>query len=433
MNRKTKHLIIVSFDGLSSLDFDYINTLDNFKEFIKDSSYCKNVYSVYPSLTYPAHTSIVTGKYPNNHRVVNNTYFELNTDSPDWYWKRSDIKAQTFYDIAIEKGMKVAALLWPVTAKSKIQYNMPEIFANRKWQNQIIVSLLNGSPLYQIQMNYKYGYIRKGRAQPELDNFTSKSLIDTLKNKKADITMVHFTDLDSIRHEFGFEGKEAKEALDRHDQRLGQIINTLKESNMYEESTLILLGDHSSLNENKVIYLNRLLKEKGYIEVNKEGSIVTYLAIVKNCDGSAYVYTKNDDEKIKEEIFELLNEFNMKHNCIDNIFTSNQAKELGADEKCAFMLEAKKGYYFLDDHKRKVIEDIKEEDIGNIAHITLSTHGYSPFKEDYTTVFMAKGCGIKKGIVIDEMSLIDYAGTFARILGFEMNDIDGRVLDEIIE
>ncbi|MGO1818437.1 MAG: alkaline phosphatase family protein, partial [Senegalia sp. (in: firmicutes)] len=93
MNRKTKHLIIVSFDGLSSLDFDYINTLDNFKEFIKDSSYCKNVYSVYPSLTYPAHTSIVTGKYPNNHRVVNNTYFELNTDSPDWYWKRSDIKA----------------------------------------------------------------------------------------------------------------------------------------------------------------------------------------------------------------------------------------------------------------------------------------------------------------------------------------------------
>lgn len=433
MNRKTKYLVIVSFDGLSTLDFDYISTLPNFKEFIEDSSYCKNVYSIYPSLTYPAHSSIVTGKYPNNHGVINNTFLQLNTDSPDWHWHRKDIKAETFYDIAIENKMKVAALLWPVTAKSKIQYNMPEIFANRKWQNQIMVSLLNGSPLYQIQMNYKYGSIRNSRSQPELDNFTSKCLNDTLKNKKPDITMVHFTDLDTIRHKFGFDSKEAIEALNRHDERLGEIINTLKSSNMYDESTLILLGDHSSLNEDKVIYLNRLLKEKGFIEVDEKGLINNYSAILKNCDGSAYIYTKNNDKKIKEKVFKVIKDFNKKYNCIEDILTSKQAKKLGADENCTFMLEAKKGYYFLDDHNRKVIEDIKKEDIGNIPHITLSTHGYSPCKEDYTTVFMAKGCGIKKNIIIDKMSLIDYANTFSKLLGFEMNDIDGKVLDEIIE
>ncbi len=39
--------IVVSFDGLSSRDFDYISELDNFKEFIGQASYSKNVRSVY--------------------------------------------------------------------------------------------------------------------------------------------------------------------------------------------------------------------------------------------------------------------------------------------------------------------------------------------------------------------------------------------------
>lgn len=432
MSRKTKHLIIVSFDGLSTLDFDYINKLPNFKDFIKDSSYCKNVYSVYPSLTYPAHTSIVTGKYPNNHGVINNTFLQLNTTSPDWYWHRKSIKSETFYDIAIQKGMKVAALLWPVTAKSKIQYNMPEIFANRKWENQITVSLLNGSPIYQLSMNFKYGNIRKGKSQPELDNFTSSCLNYTLENKKPDITMVHFTDLDTIRHNFGFYSKEAKDALKRHDDRLGKIINTLKKSNMYDESTIILLGDHSSLNEDKIIYINKLFKDNGLIEVNNTGNINSWKAILKNCDGSAYIYINNNDIAVKKKVLNVLNQFNDKYNCIEDIFSSSQAKELGADENCSFMLEAKKGYYFLDNHDRNVIEYIDKNDVGQVPHITLSTHGYSPFKENYTTVFMAKGKGIKKNVILEKMNLIDYANTFSKLLGFEMENIDGKALDEII-
>lgn len=432
MERITKHLIIISFDGLSTLDFDYISSLPNIKSFLKDSSYCRNVYSIYPSLTYPAHASIVTGKYPNNHRIINNTLLQPNRISPDWYWQRSYIKAETFYDIAIKKGMKVAALLWPVTAKSNIQYNMPEIFANRSWQNQIIVSLLNGSPLYQILMNHKYGSIRKGISQPELDNFTHKCLIDTLINKKPDITMVHYTDLDTKRHYHGFYSEEAKNALNRHDKRLGEIIKALKENNMYEESTIIVLGDHSSLDENKIIDLNVILKEEGLIRVNSKDEISEWKAILKNCDGSAYIYIKDKDIDITKKVNKILDKFNSRYNCIEQILTSEEASYLGADNECSFMLEAKKGYYFLDNPMGEPIKDVKKEDVGKVPHVTLSTHGYSPYKKDYTTVFIAKGNGIKPGMVIDKMSLVDHAGTYSKLLGFEMEGIEGRVLDEII-
>jgi predicted AlkP superfamily pyrophosphatase or phosphodiesterase len=422
MERKTKRLIIISFDGLSTLDFNYISGLPNFKEYLREASYCKRVYSIYPSVTYPAHATIVTGKYPRSHGIVNNTLLQPCRKSPDWYWQRKYIKGETFYDAAIKKGMKVAALLWPVTAKSKIQYNMPEIFANRPWQNQIMVSLLNGGPLYQLELNKNFGHIRKGLKQPYLDDFVHQSAVYTIKNKKPDITMIHYVDLDSMRHHYGFNSIQAKQALERHDERLGEIIKTLKENDMYEDSTIILLGDHGSLDESKIINLNILLREKDYIKLGDNGNIIDYKAIVKSCDGSAYVYVK--DEKLADEVYLLIDSFNKQHSCIEAIYSSKEAAELGADPSCTFMLEASLGYCFTD----KIQGEAVKEELS-----TKATHGYSPLKKDYTTIFMAAGMGINNGEVIEEMSLVDEAPTISELLGIKLEGVDGRIIKQFLK
>jgi predicted AlkP superfamily pyrophosphatase or phosphodiesterase len=121
MKKTANYLYVISFDGLSTLDLDYIMTLPNFRKYMRKASYARKVYSVYPTLTYPAHATIVTGRYPKNHGIINNTFLQPDRKSPDWYWQRKYIKGETIFDLAIEKGMKVAALLWPVTAKSSIQ------------------------------------------------------------------------------------------------------------------------------------------------------------------------------------------------------------------------------------------------------------------------------------------------------------------------
>lgn len=433
MNRKTKYLYVISFDGLSTLDFEYIKTLDNFRAILENASYCKNVYSVYPSLTYPAHASIVTGKYPKNHGVINNTHLQPNRERPDWYWYRKHINCETLYDLAIDSGMTIASLLWPVTAKSRIQYNLPEIFANRSWQNQIIVSLLNGSPIYQYILNKKFGNLRDGLKQPNLDNFTHQSLLYTIKNKKTDITLVHYTDLDTIRHHYGFYSDEAMEALKRHDVRLGEIIKTIKETGAYKDSTIILLGDHSSLDENVVINLNVLLKRSKLITVNNKGKITDYKAIAKTCDGSCYLYLKDKNNiELIADIRKLIEAFNDETQCIETIFSQEEAIELGADPACSMMFEAKKGFYFLDNVEGDIIKTITPKDVGTVPDVTLSTHGYSPFKKDYTTVFIASGKGIKKNIEIPKMNLIDEAPTLAKLLGIEFKETDGRVLEEIL-
>ena len=84
-------------------------------------------------------------------------------------------------------------------------------------------------------------------------------------------------------------------------------------------------------------------------------------------------------------------------NGIEQLLTGPEAKELGADAHCAFILEARKGYHFLESIEGDFIKHINAGNLKSDKKYTLTTHGYSPQKPDYTTVFMAAGKRIRKG------------------------------------
>ncbi|WML48263.1 ectonucleotide pyrophosphatase/phosphodiesterase [Neobacillus sp. PS3-34] len=435
MNRLTRHLIVISFDCLSALDLPVLEKLPHFRELLEKGTYVPNVETIYPSVTYPCHTSIVTGNFPNKHGIINNTLLQPGNLSPDWNWYRDAIRGTTLYDEAKKAKMKTAALLWPVTGKANIDYNMPEIFANRPWHNQIFVSLMNGSPLYQLELNRLYGHIRNGLNQPELDDFVLESTIHTIKSKKPELLLVHFTDLDSQRHLYGFSSKEASNALLRHHDRLGKIIAALKSSDIYEDSTIVVLGDHSALDENKAINLNVLLNRQNLITVNKNGKLIGWKAYCKSCDGSAYIYIKDKNDtdtynEVKRILLEMLKD---PDNGIEDVISGKQAEEKGADGTCAFMVEARKGYYFLENFSGEFIKTISAADVTRDKKYTLATHGYSPGKEQYSTVLVAAGKGIRKNTVIPSIRLVDEGPTIARLLGLHLGVTDGRIIEEMLD
>ena len=59
-----------------------MKTLPNFCAFFERAALCSRVESVYPSLTYPAHTSILTGRKPIHHGIVNNTKLQPGRERP---------------------------------------------------------------------------------------------------------------------------------------------------------------------------------------------------------------------------------------------------------------------------------------------------------------------------------------------------------------
>ena len=432
MKGLTARMLVISFDCLSALDYPLIRDLPHFREVLSKGSLAPRVKTIYPSLTYPCHTTIVTGRYPKNHGIIHNTLIQPGRHSPDWNWYRSKISGTTLYDEANKAKMKTAALLWPVTGRAQIKYNLPEIFPNRWWQNQLLVSLFSGTPAYQWELNKRFGHLRNGIKQPELDDFVLASSIHTIEAYQPDLMMVHFTDLDSMRHYHGFSSPEATAAIKRLDERLGAILDALKRKKLYDDTTLIVLGDHSALDENKAIHMNVLLKENRWLSVNQRSQISKWRVYCKSCDGSAYIYIKDrKDKTIKSQVEAFLYSLQQNPaNGIEDVLSGKEAARLGADPECSFMLEARRGFYFLDDVSDDFIEPIQQHDEQK-KHI-LATHGYSPNKADYHTIFMASGKGIKKDVTVSHMDLVDIGPTLAALLGLDLGKTDGHVVKEFL-
>lgn len=425
----SKHLLVVSLDAVSSKDLSLLKTLPNFSNFLAQGALIENVHSISPSLTYPAHTTIVTGNYPIHHGIINNTLLEPGNLNPNWYWYARAIQCPTLFDLAHEKGLTTCSLLWPVTGRSKITYNLPEIFPTKKWHHQLVMSGLAGSLSYQLELIKHFGHLRHGTSQPYLDDFVMACTKHTLLNYKPQLMCVHLTDVDTHRHYTGYTSHTSTQALYRHDQRLGKIISTLKEADLYDDTHLVLLGDHDQLPVHSLVRLNQYFLKKGLIHCNTKGQIISYDALAKSCDGSTYIYLKDkDNQKLINKVHTLIEELEtLAINPIEKCLTSEEVSLVGADPKCSFMLEAKEGYYFVDDLLGDFLETIPPENVGHVPHHVYSAHGYLTSKPHYTTFFMVSGPLIKAGYTLSEGQLINHAPTLAYLLGLEFQNIDGHI------
>ena len=69
-------VIVFSCDAMVYEDIKYLlETSPRFAELFKKGSMVKRTRTIYPSVTYPCHTSMSTGCYPNKHGVTNNNVF----------------------------------------------------------------------------------------------------------------------------------------------------------------------------------------------------------------------------------------------------------------------------------------------------------------------------------------------------------------------
>lgn len=425
----TKRLLVLSLDAVSSKDIDILSTLPHFSTFIKKGSLIQEVQSIYPSLTYPAHATIVTGNYPMRHGIINNTRLEPNHSNADWFWYHKAIQTPTLFDLASQKGLTTCSILWPVSARGPITYNLPEIFPTKKWHHQLIMSGLAGSMSYQLELQHLFGHIRKGSSQPHLDDFVLACTKHTLLHYKPDVMFVHMTDVDTNRHYTGHDSFQSHDALLRHDKRLGEIIDTLKQTQLYDDTTFVLLGDHAQLPVHSLIKLNKLLVDAGLIQLNTQGKITSFDAIAKSCDGSTYIYLKDPNNLSSlSQVESLLKGLLVESSSpIESYFTRQEVNVLGAYPSCSFMIEAKTGYYFIDTHSGDFVECIDPNQVGYLPHHILSSHGYLPTKQNYTTFLLARGPGIRENFILEKGSLLNHAPTFAYLLGLPLENTDGHI------
>ncbi|MCH5463685.1 alkaline phosphatase family protein [Levilactobacillus tujiorum] len=418
-------LVVISLDAMGSRDLDeHLDELPNLRRLVVTGTRVNKVRGIYPTLTYPSHTTIITGQYPAVHGVINNTKMQPQRQSPDWYWYQRAVKVPTLYDLVRQQHRKTAAFLWPVTAGSKITYNLAEIFPNRIWTNQVLVSLKASSPAFLLRMNQKFGHLRRGIQQPELDDFITACAADTIVHKKPALTLIHLVDMDSMRHRYGVRSAEAMAALKRLDARVGKLIDATIAAGTFATTNFAVLGDHYQINVDHMIHLNRAFAQRGWLTPTAKGTVrADWHVWAKSCDGSSYIYTRNFADK--QSLQRLLEQTPG----IERVITGQAAAKRGADPHCQFMVEAQSGYYFTDEAQRPAtVESVDPASLGQPDRYH-GVHGYDPDKPDYFTTLVLNGPAIKAHETIEEARLIDEAPTFAKLLNVQFPEtLPGQVL-----
>jgi predicted AlkP superfamily pyrophosphatase or phosphodiesterase len=90
-------VVLISIDGLKP---EYVLQADehglkipNLRGLVAHGAHASGVIGVVPTVTYPSHTTLVTGVAPARHGIVSNTTFDpLNKNQEGWYWYASDIR-----------------------------------------------------------------------------------------------------------------------------------------------------------------------------------------------------------------------------------------------------------------------------------------------------------------------------------------------------
>lgn len=411
----SKHLIIISIDALNAKDRAVFKHLPLFQDFIENGAYFPVVSSIYPSITYPCHTSIITGTYPKEHGIYNNEIPEPEkSPKHDWHWYEKDIQVPTLFDVAKAAGMTTAAVCYPVMAGSKsIDYNFPEIWSNTG-ESQLSLFWKYGSRSL-IFNALKHAGKAKGKEQPYLDNFSTALFMDIIRKKKPQLAALHLTELDTARHHHGTFSPEAKSALISAAHHIEDIIFLTKEIGIYEDTTFVLLGDHGFQDYHTAISFNRLLVDFDLMELDEAGKIKSWKAYGASSDGSLQIHLKDpDDQKARRQVETIIDFLlALPNSPVKKSFTAKETKlRFQLDGPFHYMLEAADGYAFVQDIFKSYLKPISE-----IKDSYKATHGFLPTQENLRTTLLIKGPQIRPGVYLDKISLVDEAPIFAKILG----------------
>ncbi|HEV7359159.1 MAG TPA: alkaline phosphatase family protein, partial [Steroidobacteraceae bacterium] len=125
-------VLMISVDGLKPeyvLDADAHGLKIPFlRSMLRDGAHARGVSGVWPTVTYPSHTTLLTGLSPAEHGIYNNLEFDpKNTFANAWYWYAQQIRVPTLWQAAHEAGLSTASIGWPVSVgATAVDFLIPE-------------------------------------------------------------------------------------------------------------------------------------------------------------------------------------------------------------------------------------------------------------------------------------------------------------------
>jgi predicted AlkP superfamily pyrophosphatase or phosphodiesterase len=424
-------VILVSVDGLANFYLDDPKAdMPTLKALAGNGARADGIVCSFPTVTWPNHTTLVTGTPPAKHGVIGNNYLDRKRASPvplipdPLFDKDQIVKVPTIYDAAHQAGLVTAGIVWPATRNARtLDWTVPDMFGKEAWPKYGTQVWLDEMRKDGLPVDEHGKWTGESGGGVQRDWLYTRMARHLLKNHPPNLLMIHLVEVDHVQHKFGPKSPEAYWSVSFADDRLRDIVEAVKLSPHRDKTTLVIASDHGFFPITKDIRPNVLLRQAGlYTKDAKKARCVAQ-------GGASMVYVldeANRDETIKE----LKTKFAAVEG-VESVLGPEDFTKLGQptpeeDPRAPDLwLAAKTGYSFTD-------SDAGEEVL--VPRATPGgTHGYVPDQSEMLGTLVISGYGIKPSTRLGKVQSLDVAPTMARLLGVELPTADGKPLTKALE
>lgn len=425
--RRAAHVIMISIDGLVPeyyTDAARIGLrVPNLTRMKLDGAYAEGVEGVYPSVTYPAHTTLITGVRPAIHGIVQNRIFEAPTapQTLEWYWFAEALKSETLWSLAKKVGLVTANVGWPVTVGAEIDYNVPEIKDPKE-----------NPPTPKRTLQYSTpGLIAKavgigGGSDTTTDGRRTAISEYIINTYKPDLMLIHLLALDDAHHKYGPRTPPAIATAERMDSYVGRIIEATRKAGIFDQTTFFLVSDHGFAEVKKKFEPGVVLVKEKLITLDASGKPVDWKAAAWPAGGSCAIVLRDpNDKETAQKLSAIFNRIASADNGpINRVLNREDIKRMQSIPTAALMLDAAPGYAFGEELSGPEVHDSKD------YH---GTHGHLPARLEMRSSLIVYGAGARVGAKMALARMIDIAPTAAALLGLSFTDAEGRAIEELLK
>jgi predicted AlkP superfamily pyrophosphatase or phosphodiesterase len=414
-------VLMISIDGLRPADVLEAPSrglrLPVLTGLARNGAYATGVRDALPSVTYPNHTTLVTGVWPAVHGVASNETFDpLRKNMGGWYWYAADIKAPTLWQAVHAAGGRAASLGWPVTVdQPAIDDNIPEywrahIAEDRKLEHALITRGLSEA----IEAQSGVLITDMGDTTPPADIAKAKAAAAIYQLEKPVFFTLHISSLDHLEHQYGPGTPEATATLETIDTALGALIAAARKAE--PDLVVAIVSDHGFAPVAHDVNLIPAFVQAGLIKLDADGKPIAWDASPWTSGGSAgVVLARRDDPTLRARVKALLDKLAADPaKGIDAVIGREEIARMGGAPDMDFFVDAKIGYSFGSRTTGPIVTSSQVK----------GTHGYFPAHPEMRATLILQGPGVPAAGDLGDIDMRAIAPTLAKVLGVAFPSAD---------
>ncbi len=412
-------VLLISIDGLRPGDVLEADKrglkIPNLRRFLKEGAYAAGVTGNLPTVTYPSHTTLITGVAPARHGIVSNTTFDpKQINYGGWFWFAEDITAETLWDAAHKAGRTTANVHWPVSVGVKsLTYNLPQIWRSGHADDRKMVKAMSTDGLYDA-LEHDCGSYADGIDEGvDGDEIRAKFAVRMIESKKPEFMTVYFAGLDHEEHTSGPGSPASNATLERLDAAVGKLVAA--ELAAHPDATVAVVSDHGFVATETEINLFRPFIDAGLITLDANGKVASWEAMPWPSGGSiAVALARPDDAALTAKVGDLLASLAADPKArIAHVADKAAIAKMGGNPQAAFFVDLKPG---------ALAGSFAADALLVKPSRTKGMHGYFPTLPEMRSTFLIMGKGVAKGRNLGEVDMRAIAPTLARQLGASLPD-----------